>query len=112
MQLDFGQLFDNMLAILTIAFILQLSISALFTINFFQNMFSSALKENIGNLMILIASLIMVLHIQNLAVFYKIKIKINPILHMVLTTLLIARLTHLFRDLFQYLKERAGQEKF
>lgn len=112
MQLDFGQLFDNMLAILTIAFILQLSISALFTVDFFQNMFSSSLKKNIGNLFILIASLVMVLHIQNLAIFYKIKIKIHPFLHTTLTTLLVARLTHLFRDFFEYLKEKAGQEKF
>lgn len=112
MQLDFGQLFDNLLAMLTLSFLLELALSALFTIQFFNNLFNEKLRTNLRNALILAASLVLVLYVDNLSIFYKIKIKINSILEIALTTLLIARLTHLFRDTFQYIKDKAGQENY
>lgn len=107
MNIPASQLADNLFYFLMMGLILEVSISAVFSIRALDELMQNTLTKSVKTVLILLISFGIIWRMPELRIFNGGKVEIPDALHMVLSALVLARLSNLFHDLFRYLRRNA-----
>jgi len=92
MNINFGQLFENLLLFAVLAIFVEMAITTLFSIGYIENLLSS-FGNNIKSLVILVICFLLCIKIPQLKILNKVvKLSMHNTIHMVISALVLARM--------------------
>ena len=101
-----SQILENFFLFTLMALVLEVSVSALFSIKVIDELLKNSLTKAIKNILVLMLAFFLVIKIPQLKILAGTKIKLDKVLHITLSALVLARLANVFHDWFQYLKRK------
>ena len=101
-----SQILENFFLFAVMALVLETSVSALFSIKIIDELLKNSLTKAIKSILVLMLAFFLVINIPQLKVLAGTKIKLDKIIHITLSALVLARLANVFHDWFQYLKRK------
>ena len=101
-----SQILENFFLFAVMALVLEASVSALFSIKVIDELLKNSLTKAIKNVLVLMLAFFLVIKIPQLKVLASTKIKLDNIIHITLSALVLTRLANVFHDWFQYLKRK------
>ena len=106
------QLWNNIFLILVVALIIEVCISAIFSIKMVDNLFKTPLMKMVKNLFVIIVALGLCMKIPALRLFFgsKLSRSFPDVIHLILTTLFLARMSNVFHNFMQYVKRNAQNQ--
>ncbi|MCB1146047.1 MAG: hypothetical protein KDK38_04540 [Leptospiraceae bacterium] len=103
-------LWEKIELFLYLALVIELSVSAILSIKFLDQLLQSTLTKSIKNLLVILISFGVVWNMKNLRLFAGSTIEVSHAIDFLLSALFLARLANILHDLFALLKERAKRD--
>lgn len=97
-------LITNIFNLFIVAIILEASVMALFTMAFLQRISHKAAVESVRDIMVLLIAVALCYQVEMLKVFTKTGIKVPPMLDVVISALVLTRMTKLIMAFFSKIK--------
>ncbi|RME93725.1 MAG: hypothetical protein D6767_00410 [Candidatus Hydrogenedentota bacterium] len=93
-----GQFIDNLLFIIFMALIIEVSLSAILSIKLIKPFFETDIGKTIRDILIILIAFGFCTKVPSLKIFYKVKVSLPASLNLVLSALLLARFVKWFHD--------------
>ena len=111
MNMSATQLWNNIFAIIVVAIVIEVAVSSIFSIKYIDDIVQGVLSKSIKNFLVLLIAFGLCYHVSHLRIFYGSKMfigsKILKSIHILLSTLVLARAANLIHDWFSHLKEKS-----
>lgn len=107
MQLVISQLWDNFMLFLIVGIFIELAVSAIFSIRIIDDFLNTSLLRSIKNALIIIAAFGVCAKIDYLRFLYGTKLAMPEMIHYVLSSLVLARMSNFVHEFINYIKARS-----
>ena len=107
MNAAIGQLWSNLLFLLIVAIFMELAISAILSIKMIDNFLNTSKRKSIKNVLVLIVAFGVCAKVNELRFLHGTRIHLPEVIHYILSSLVLARLSNLVHDLFSFLIARS-----
>ncbi len=101
MIIQAAQIWENVFLLIIMALVIELSVSGLFSIRYFEGLINNETAQNLKSILIILIAFGLCTKIPQLRILYKSKLAIPDMIHLILTALILVRIVNLIHNWFQ-----------